>query len=241
MTRIILIRHGEVEANIGGISQGHLESRLTPLGKTQGKETRERLKSEGIDTAYSSDSDRAVQTTRLILAGYHPHTILRIAPELREQCKGKYEGWTIQDREREIERILAETGEVYHNFRPEDGWGPVSLDPRNRMQRFYRGESIVDMQKRIVKYYKRLLEMYPHDCISITSHGMALSSLLLYLKNNGEPGQQLDKTKEGIPENGSVTIFEVEDTKRPSNIRWVVENDVSHITRFHTIKHTYGL
>ena len=60
--KLIIVRHGQTDANITGIIQGHGESNLTLLGKKQAQKIALRLKEEKIDYAYSSDLRRAKET-----------------------------------------------------------------------------------------------------------------------------------------------------------------------------------
>lgn len=63
MTRILLIRHGESEANKQGVFAGHYNPPLTELGQRQAKLTAEFVKENYPVTAiYSSDLQRAYST-----------------------------------------------------------------------------------------------------------------------------------------------------------------------------------
>ena len=67
---IILVRHGESEANAKGESQGNQnkwsDTNLTKKGQIQAIKVSERLKKEKIDLIYSSDLRRAKQTAETI-------------------------------------------------------------------------------------------------------------------------------------------------------------------------------
>ena len=63
MTRIILVRHGQSEANANFIFAGHSDFPLTEFGHAQAKLVAEYLaKNEKIDAIYSSDLKRAYYT-----------------------------------------------------------------------------------------------------------------------------------------------------------------------------------
>jgi len=81
--KLILTRHGETLENKEGILQGHLQGRLSELGKDQARKLAFRLKNEKIDFIYSSDLARAADTAREI-AKCHPDTPLNFVQELRE-------------------------------------------------------------------------------------------------------------------------------------------------------------
>ncbi len=68
--KLIIIRHGESEANAKGISQGNLDewidTPLTEKGKKQAKAVAKRLEDEDIEIIISSDLKRAKQTAEEI-------------------------------------------------------------------------------------------------------------------------------------------------------------------------------
>lgn len=63
MTRIILVRHGQSEANARAIFAGHSDFDLTEFGRRQAELVADYLtRNEKIDTIYSSDLSRAYHT-----------------------------------------------------------------------------------------------------------------------------------------------------------------------------------
>ena len=95
MTKIILIRHGESEANQLSTLAGFSDYPLTDLGLEQAGITAEHLKNEKIDAVYSSDLLRALTTVQ-------PHAEQRglsviSCPELRETFCGDWEGGVLAD------------------------------------------------------------------------------------------------------------------------------------------------
>ncbi len=89
MTRIHIIRHGETEWNVKGKWQGHKDSPLTQLGKTQAHKVKNSI-TEQIDIAYSSPSNRAIDTAQIILNGTNQP--IKTTPELKEISVGIWEG-----------------------------------------------------------------------------------------------------------------------------------------------------
>jgi len=81
--KIILTRHGRTVENDAGILQGHLPGKLNEKGIIQAQKVAIRLQDEHIDYMYSSDLDRAADTTREILK-YHPDVPVEFIQELRE-------------------------------------------------------------------------------------------------------------------------------------------------------------
>ena len=65
--KLILVRHGETEGNVKQIIQGQTHGKLTKKGIKQAKLLARRLKNEKIDVVFSSDLQRAKNTTKQIL------------------------------------------------------------------------------------------------------------------------------------------------------------------------------
>lgn len=143
--KLVLIRHGQSEANIINkkVRHGELkefpesyaktpdrEFRLSDLGREQAKATGHYLKTtypQGFDVIYVSDHIRARETAALacIEAGWHTVRII-IDPQLGERNWGKYH--LISDEERQ--RILAHKHrDPLHAGMPD---GESLLETRNR-------------------------------------------------------------------------------------------------------------
>lgn len=88
--KIIITRHGETIENCGGIMQGHLPGHLSEKGIEQAKKLALRLKDEKIDYIYSSDLQRAKDTTTEI-AKFHKVPI-KFSKEIRERYLGLLQG-----------------------------------------------------------------------------------------------------------------------------------------------------
>lgn len=89
--RLVIVRHGQSTANLAGIIQGQdmdPSIKLTELGQAQALCTGACLSSSAWWRFYSSDIPRAVETSRLMLAGVDPET----TPLLREYALGVREG-----------------------------------------------------------------------------------------------------------------------------------------------------
>lgn len=65
-TEIVLVRHGESEANVAEIWQGHMESPLSGLGRRQAASAGRALRSFPVAAIYSSPLGRAVETAEII-------------------------------------------------------------------------------------------------------------------------------------------------------------------------------
>ena len=89
--RLYIVRHGETVENRDGIMQGHIHGTLTEEGIKQAKALAKRLAEEKIDVIYSSDLNRALDTTKAI-ASYHPETPIIKSEKLRERYLGELQG-----------------------------------------------------------------------------------------------------------------------------------------------------
>lgn len=93
--KLLLVRHGQCETNLGNRFQGQVDSPLTELGRKQARAAAERLKREPIAAVYSSDLSRARDTAAPIAEALglpvHP------TPLLRECHIGDIQGWTRDD------------------------------------------------------------------------------------------------------------------------------------------------
>ncbi|MBQ8341530.1 MAG: histidine phosphatase family protein [Clostridia bacterium] len=96
MTRIILIRHGQSEANKARIFAGHTDAPLSEKGRAQAQAAATYLLAhEHIDAVYASDLSRAMSTARPTAEAFglpiHPE------PALREIFAGAWEGRYFDD------------------------------------------------------------------------------------------------------------------------------------------------
>tara|TARA_Y100000310_G_C20391293_1_gene672902 strand:+ start:152 stop:664 length:513 start_codon:yes stop_codon:yes gene_type:complete len=92
--KLTLVRHGQTVENLKGIIQGQRQGRLTELGISQAKELALLLKNEKYDEIYSSDLERAKDTTNEILK-FHNNSVVFVK-ELRERGLGVDEGKSVK-------------------------------------------------------------------------------------------------------------------------------------------------
>jgi broad specificity phosphatase PhoE len=88
--RLLLVRHGETDANREFRMQGVSDMSLNDEGRRQLARTAERLAGERIDAVYASDLDRAIESAEPIAAMHG--LAVRTDPRLREQNLGEWEG-----------------------------------------------------------------------------------------------------------------------------------------------------
>lgn len=99
MHRLILIRHGQSEHHIRGLTGGWTDTPLTPFGRTQAQAAAERcsrlVAAEPSLRLYSSDLLRAAQTAEYVAGALR--TECRLEPALREINNGVAAGLTWEE------------------------------------------------------------------------------------------------------------------------------------------------
>ncbi len=157
-TSIFLTRHGQTEWNLARRAQGHLDSPLTELGRTQAVKLGQRLATIPIDIAYCSSCGRTLATAQLALAD-RP---IKIVPrdDLRELYFGSWEGksW------REIE---AQYTQQHDNL-----WrDPAAYQPVD-------GEEISAFVARIKSAVSEIAERHGGQNIFVVAHGGVVKALM---------------------------------------------------------------
>ena len=99
MTNIILIRHGQTDANRQYLIQGRIDNPLNSTGIDQARATAHYLKNHAIDfdCVYSSPLERAVTTAQTILDIINPDMDIITHDGLIERDFGDFEGHKIDD------------------------------------------------------------------------------------------------------------------------------------------------
>jgi broad specificity phosphatase PhoE len=149
MRSIILIRHGQSEHQLKGLTGGWTDTGLTELGRRQTACLASRLKREIANTPcqiYCSDLKRALQTAEIV--GKEIGVTPNLVPELREFDNGIAAGKT----EEEAKQCALEQTEPFLDWQP--------YPQAETWRQFYlRVSSYMD---RLTKNQKRLLLLVTH-------------------------------------------------------------------------------
>jgi broad specificity phosphatase PhoE len=194
--RILLVRHGQTEWNIGARAQGHTDISLDETGLRQSQLLGEAFKGEKIDVVISSDLKRSVQTAEPIAQA--TGAPLETDARLRERSFGDWEG---QDYHLVGEQLHALT-ERYNLSR---------LDTRPP-----HGESMRDVWTRIDPAIQALKK--DARSIVLVSHGGALALILAkFIGADIEVSRAFRFANTGVTElhsrpNGSIYIKRYNDT-----------------------------
>ena len=158
-TKFLLIRHGAHLLGgdtIAGRSPG---VNLSPLGERQVAEMIDRVAHLPIRAVYSSPVDRTLQTARPLAAR------LGLEVQVRETLSEvNYGDWT----RKRLEEV-----------RPLDRW--KQWNSFRSGHRIPGGESMLDIQSRIVGEMQRLREQHTDgDCVALVSHGDVIKAATAY-------------------------------------------------------------
>ena len=191
ITKIYFVRHGQTKANKERLLCGHYDIDLNNHGIKQSKRAASRLftvraglaPAQKFDYMISSPLKRAVHTAKIIAVrvGLAPAQII-LDKDLIEKSEGLWEG------------------KSYWEVRRDDpkGYKQWQKDPyRNRPPK---GESVLDLDKRVKKFYKTVLKKYNGKKIIVVCHSGPIRLFILHLLN-----ANINKFWHLKVENGSIT------------------------------------
>ncbi len=185
--RLILVRHGETEANAAEITEGHLPGKLSARGREQARRVAKRLSTIPIVLILVSDLARTRETAEPIITA-HPKTEVRYEPRLRERSFGEFEGspygavWKRAE-QASPDKLL---------FRPEGG------------------ESVYDFRERVKTYLSELIEAEKGKTVLLVTHGGVVAQALITLMRIPEEEFNENYYKYH-PDNTAVTAIDISD------------------------------
>ena len=158
-TRIIAVRHGETDWNLGTRLQGHLDIGLNDKGRWQAQRLARALAAseEPIAAVYSSDLQRAWDTARAVAEA--THRPLHTATGLRERSFGAFEGMTYAG----IETQHPEEALRWRRRDPE--WAPPQ------------GESLLALRERVLSTAQAIAAQHQDEQIVLVAHGGVMDML----------------------------------------------------------------
>ena len=162
--RLLITRHGQTLWNLERRYQGQSDSELTEEGVRQARLLRRRLTDERIDAVYCSDLRRAWRTAELAI-GDRGLAVVRDSA-WREKAYGVWEGLT-----------RAEVAARY----PEQ-WQPRDTDRASAAPPG--GESLRDVQRRVVAAISALRQRHRDDTVLVVTHAVPLRVLACTLHDD---------------------------------------------------------
>lgn len=204
MTTVVLVRHGESEANTAHVFAGHNNAPLTEAGRRQAEETAAELDRRfRFDCIYTSDLQRARDTAAPIAKrqGLTPIS----EPDFREIDVGEWAGVKYAEMPTRYPETYGMWQNDLYRCRP-DG-----------------GEPMADMVARVWKAFDRVVAENRGKTILIASHANPVKTLTA--RAHGYPPEGISK----VPwsRNASVTVIEIEDD---GTMRVAAENEYCHMS-----------
>jgi len=199
VTTILLIRHGQTNANVAGFYMGWSDEDLNELGYTQARRLSARLASLPIASIYTSPLRRAY-TTAAILA--EPHKLgLQVLDDLIEIRLGDWQGLHMD----EIKRRWSEL------------WRQSRIDPSEITMP--NGESFRQVTDRAVRALKMVVGANRGNHAAIVTHEVIIRVLIAHVL-----GVSNSIYRRLAVDNGSLSLIRV-----GKNAQLVKLNDMSHL------------
>lgn len=186
MTELLFIRHGETDHNKNRLFYGHLDPDINQTGIEQLNKTKLKLQKfkEKIDVVFCSDLKRCRQSLEILEIS--DKVKKNFTKELREINFGILEGKTYKEIEAE---------NPYYIDQIENNW---------RYFKVKNGESVFELQNRIVKKIEEIIKNYQDKKILVVVHGGVIQSLISYYLT-----KNLDFYWNFKVDNGSITKMTV--------------------------------
>ena len=151
-TRLLLARHGETDWNRQGRFQGQTDIPLNGTGRDQAMALAAHLKKEALAAIYSSSLRRSVETAQII-AAQHRLNVCR-DERLNEIRMGAWEGMVFKDWANKFPSLKQ------------------AMDSDRRSVTAPNGESVDQLEKRVLTAMKEIALAYPGETVCVIGHGM---------------------------------------------------------------------
>jgi broad specificity phosphatase PhoE len=177
MLRLVLVRHGQTDANLNHMLQGQSDGELNVTGRQQVEELGRHLKDFRIDQIIASPMRRA-QDTAVAIARQHQLKV-KTTPLIVEWNCGVLDGVSAEV----FRKKLQESNVPLSSFRPEGG------------------ETLLEVRQRAASFLSDLTTNYQDQTVLACSHGdfmRALVSLLLQISIEEASGIYFDNASYSI-------------------------------------------
>ena len=161
-TVLLLVRHGETDANVAGTWQGATDHPLNARGWAQARALGEHIARTYPDVAciYTSPLRRARQTAEAVAEALGQVPI-KEDPALAEYNLGEWEGLTYEE--------LRYEKRLWDRMREDPHWAPPG------------GESAYQFAHRVLSAFQRIVARHPGEMVLVVSHGGAIATALALL------------------------------------------------------------
>lgn len=202
MTLLFLIRHAQNEwVRTGRLAGWTPGVHLNEEGQQQAEALGERLATAKLQAVYSSPLERAVETAQAVLKHY-PDMELQISEGVGEVRFGKW------------------TGERLRKLRRKRLWNAVQHYPSGA--RFPEGETIREMQNRVIDALEDIAQQHPGGRVAVVSHSDVIKAVVAHYA-----GIHLDLFQRLIISPASISIIAL-NRQGPYVVRM---NDTCHTER----------
>lgn len=150
MSRIFLIRHGQVQLNEENTYVGSTDVPLNATGRSQAAQVAHCLETETIKAIYSSDLQRARETAEIIAS--HLNLSVSAVPELRELDYGDWEGVAEA-------RVRSDYSDIFLKWRR----NPVEVPVPG-------GETLGELKERVFPAFLRIAGNHAGEDIAVIAH-----------------------------------------------------------------------
>jgi len=170
-THLLLVRHGESEANRRGVWDGNLDGPLTPLGYRQAELVAARLAAwePPITCIYSSPLERAQRTAQAIAQRLGLEVITR--DDLQEINLGKINGLS-------MEEFAQQFPDLYTRWQ----------DRHDLSFTWPGGEQRRQFYQRVARAVREIIGRHPGEVVAVVSHGGAIRAAVAGLLGEAGPG-----------------------------------------------------
>lgn len=160
-TRLLLVRHAEVEASYQGVFGGRLDMALSPRGHEQAAALAAYLRRQPLDAIYASPMKRVQQTLAPLLVNGTPPPV--ILPDLREVDFGDWTGLA-------CDAVHARFGVSAHRWLEQLECDGIA-----------NGECSKTLQDRVEPCLRQILDRHPGQQVAVFCHGGIIRVLLAIL------------------------------------------------------------
>jgi len=160
-TRLLVVRHGETEANAQGRYMGQEDSPITVVGRQQVKAVSARLAAAPIEEIYASDLPRAARTAEAIAEAVG--LPVRFERRLREQDVGILMGLTVEEARVAYPAVFRELDALRSDYVIRDG------------------ESACQVRDRVAAFVDDVVSRHPNRNVLAVAHGGIARALIWHL------------------------------------------------------------
>ncbi len=159
--RFVLVRHGEINANLAKVYSGRSDEPLNERGRAQAIAAAEQVHALGIKALFSSPLRRTLETSRVI--GEKTSCPVRISDAFNEIRMGPWEGLS----EMEVEERYPVEFAVWNRT-------PADLRIEGR-------ETLAELQQRALNGLADIVDLSPDaGCVAVVSHVAIIRVILLH-------------------------------------------------------------